>query len=118
MIAYGIHELQEVGFLALGPIEVWNINPPLLPDGGYPLLHEKGLIGGLAKALFGYNGNPSALEVIAYFGYLSLISLYYLKTRARSRSIPRHLVLQVRVVRARGLPSQTDPKDGNWMIRS
>lgn len=39
MIAYGIHELQEVGFLALGPSELWNINPPLLPDGSYPLLH-------------------------------------------------------------------------------
>ena len=70
MIAYGIHELQEAGLLLFGPIEVWNINPPLLPDGSYPLLHDKGAIGGLAKALFGYNGNPSALEVVAYVVYL------------------------------------------------
>lgn len=70
MIAYGIHELQEAGLLLIGPIEVWNINPPLLPDGSYPLLHDKGAIGGLAKALFGYNGNPSALEVVAYVVYL------------------------------------------------
>ncbi len=70
MIAYGIHELQEAGLLLIGPIEVWNINPPLLPDGSYPLLHDKGAIGGLAKALFGYNGNPSALEVVAYAVYL------------------------------------------------
>ncbi|MFX1606374.1 MAG: FTR1 family protein [Promethearchaeota archaeon] len=77
MIAYGIHELQEAGLLLIGPIEVWNINPPLLPDGSFPLLHENGLIGGMAKALFGYNGNPSALEVIAYVAYLGLALAYF-----------------------------------------
>lgn len=76
MIAYGIHELQEAGLLLIGPIEVWNINPPLLPDGSYPLLHDKGAIGGLAKALFGYNGNPSALEVVAYAVYLAVAFTY------------------------------------------
>jgi high-affinity iron transporter len=76
MIAYGIHELQEAGLLLFGPIEVWNINPPLLPDGSYPLLHDKGAIGGLAKALFGYNGNPSALEVVAYVAYLAIAFSY------------------------------------------
>jgi len=76
MIAYGIHELQEAGLLLIGPIEIWNINPPLLPGGEYPLLHENGLIGGLAKALFGYNGNPSALEVVAYLIYLGIAFTY------------------------------------------
>jgi len=76
MIAYGIHELQEAGLFLIGPIEVWNINPPLLPDGSYPLLHDKGAIGGLAKALFGYNGNPSALEAVAYFAYLAIAFSY------------------------------------------
>ncbi len=76
MIAYGIHELQEAGLLLIGPIEVWNINPPLLSDGSYPLLHDKGAIGGLAKALFGYNGNPSALEVVAYAVYLAVAFSY------------------------------------------
>ena len=81
MIAYGVHELQEAGLLLIGPIEIWNINPPLLPDGSYPLLHDKGAIGGFLKALFGYNGNPSALEVIAYIAYLLIVSLYYLSRR-------------------------------------
>jgi high-affinity iron transporter len=76
MVAYGIHELQEAGLLLIGPIEVWNINPPLLPDGSFPLLHEKGLIGGMVKALFGYNGNPSALEVVAYVAYLGIAFTY------------------------------------------
>lgn len=83
MIAYGIHELQEAGLLLIGPLEVWNINPPLLPDGSYPLLHENGAIGGLAKALFGYNGNPSALEVVAYLAYIAIaISYFWVKREA------------------------------------
>jgi len=77
MIAYGVHELQEAGLLLIGPLEVWNINPPLLPDGSYPLLHDNGAIGGLAKALFGYNGNPSALEVVAYLAYLTMAISYF-----------------------------------------
>ena len=88
MIAYGIHELQEAGLLLIGPIEVWNINPPLLPDGSFPLLHEKGLIGGMAKALFGYNGNPSALEVVAYVAYLG-IAFVYLWTRQKGIDVTR-----------------------------
>jgi len=81
MMAYGIHELQEAGLFLIGPLEVWNINPPQLPDGSYPLLHEKGFIGAMFKALFGYNGNPSALEVIVYIGYLVVLSSYYLRNR-------------------------------------
>jgi high-affinity iron transporter len=80
MVAYGIHELQEAGLLLIGPLEIWNINPPLLPDGGFPLLHEKGLIGGMLKALFGYNGNPSALEMVAYIVYL-IIAFVYLRIK-------------------------------------
>ena len=87
MIAYGIHELQEAGLLLIGPIEVWNINPPLLSDGSYPLLHDKGAIGGLAKALFGYNGNPSALEVVAYAAYLTVAFTYlWVKQKGLNRT--------------------------------
>jgi len=85
MIAYGVHELQEAGLLLIGPIEIWNINPPLLPDGSYPLLHDNGAIGGLLKALFGYNGNPSALEVIAYVTYLLIVSLYYVSKKSKDQ---------------------------------
>jgi high-affinity iron transporter len=88
MIAYGIHELQEAGLLLIGPIEVWNINPPLLPDGSFPLLHEKGAIGSLAKTLFGYNGNPSALEVVAYISYLLIVSGYYILSRGHNEPTP------------------------------
>ena len=90
MVAYGIHELQEAGLLLIGPIEVWNINPPLLPDGGFPLLHEKGLIGGMAKALFGYNGNPSALEIIAYVAYLGIAFTYlWVKQKGTNQTLSK-----------------------------
>lgn len=87
MVAYGIHELQEAGLLLIGPIEIWDINPPLLSDGSYPLLHEKGAIGSLAKALFGYNGNPSALEIVAYVGYLVMAFVFYWRKRQELDSI-------------------------------
>ncbi len=86
MTAYGIHELQEAGLLLIGPAEIWNINPPQLPDGSYPLLHEKGAIGALAKALFGYNGNPSALEVVAYVAYLAIAFGYYWRVHIQKKS--------------------------------
>ena len=41
------------------------------------ILNENGLIGGFLKGLFGYNGNPSLLEVIAYASYLGAIFLLY-----------------------------------------
>ena len=87
MVAYGIHELQDGGLLLIGPAEVWNINPPVLPNGSYPLLHEDGLIGGIAKALFGYNGNPSALEVVAYLAYLGIAFSYLWMKQKRASSL-------------------------------
>lgn len=92
MIAYGIHELQEAGYLLIGPMEVWNINPPLLPDGSYPLFHDNGFIGGLAKALFGYNGNPSALEVVGYALFLGVLGGYFIydsRTRLTPKTEPK-----------------------------
>ena len=46
-------EATEAGFLSVK-------NPIALA------FHERGLVGSLAKAIFGYNGNPSLLELITY----------------------------------------------------
>jgi len=65
MMAYGIHELESAGIIPdYG--RLWNINPPQLPDGTYPLMHDKGYVGSLLKGLFGYNGDPSLIEVFAW----------------------------------------------------
>lgn len=61
LLAYGIHELQELGWIPMFVYPVWNINH---------ILNEKEGFGSFLKALFGYNGNPSLLEVIAYASYL------------------------------------------------
>ena len=60
--------------------EVWNINDkgPVfdfnIDDNGNPrpLLSDKGAVGQIFKGFFGYNGNPSGIEVIAYLMTLSL----------------------------------------------
>ncbi len=77
LVAHGVHEFQEAGILPTYVEHVWDINPPQNQDGSYPLLHENGFIGGLAKDLFGYNGNPSLLEVISYITYLILIFILW-----------------------------------------
>lgn len=73
LVAHGVHELQEAAVIPTVIEHLWDINPPLNPDGGYPIMHENGHIGGILKGLFGYNGNPSLSELLSYVGYLLLV---------------------------------------------
>ena len=88
LITYGIHELIEAG--VVNPIinEVWNIKH-ILPEGfpdGNPLTPEwLEIIGSLLKALFGYNANPSLLELIIYPSILLSIGLISLKLWNRTK---------------------------------
>jgi high-affinity iron transporter len=90
LITYGIHELIEAG--VVNPIiqEVWNIKqilPEKFPDGN-PLTPEwLEIIGSLLKALFGYNANPSLLEIIIYPSILISIGIISLKLWKRTSSI-------------------------------
>ena len=95
MLAYGIHELEEAEVIPYYG-EIWNINPSLTEQQTtynesigddlkhkfqYPLFHEKGRIGVLMKGLFGYNGNPSLIEFIAWLS--SIMGLLYVWNRIR-----------------------------------
>ncbi len=80
LVALGVHELNEAGIISPVIEHVWDINPPINPDGSYPLLHENGLIGSSLKSLIGYNGNPSLTEVLAYIGYWIIIGMYVYRT--------------------------------------
>jgi len=80
LVARGVYELQEGGFLQGYGEPVWDVNPPQNPDGSYPLLHDKGFIGGLAGDLFGYTGSPSLLEAASYALYLAFAVLLYART--------------------------------------
>jgi len=54
---------------------IWDINPKKVGD-NYPILHDKGSVGGLLKGFFGYNGDPSLIEFITWI--FSIIGLNYL----------------------------------------
>lgn len=60
LLAHGVHEFQEAGLLPTWLAPVWDINP---------VLPESSLVGSFMKALFGYNGDPSLLEVTSYLAY-------------------------------------------------
>jgi high-affinity iron transporter len=85
LITYGIHELIEAGIV--NPIigEVWNIKhilPEDFPDDNPTTPEWLEITGSLLKALFGYNANPSLLELILYpllLGLIGSISLYLWK---------------------------------------
>ncbi len=90
LMAHGVHELQEAGILSFGTTELWNINPSPSLDGVYPLLHENGQVGSFLKGLFGYNGNPSQLEVLVYTLYLCVLGfLWYHHARRPFAKRPR-----------------------------
>ncbi len=83
LVAHGIHELEEAAVIPIVVEHVWDINPAVVVEGQYPLLHEDGLIGSFMEGLFGYNGNPSLVEVLAYAAYL--IGIFYLFYRMQTR---------------------------------
>jgi high-affinity iron transporter len=66
LVAHGVHELQEAALLPTFVEHVWDVNH---------ILDEGGTLGTFLKALFGYNGNPSLLEVFSYGVYFFVIYL-------------------------------------------
>jgi len=92
LAGYGVHELIEAGenlgydFGVLGE-KPFDINPPVNPDGTYPVLHEKGVAGSILKALIGYDGNPEWLRIIVYLGYWVVIGSYVFRTYGKPKDI-------------------------------
>ncbi|CAG0989315.1 Ferrous iron permease EfeU [Anaerolineales bacterium] len=70
LVAHGIHEFNEAGWIPSVIEHVWDVNV---------IIDETSVLGELLKTLFGYNGNPSLTEVIGYFSYLA--SVIFLFTR-------------------------------------
>lgn len=75
LVAHGVHEFNEAGWIPSVVEHVWDVNP---------ILDEDSTAGLLLKALFGYNGNPSLTEVLAYLAYFVLI---YLSLRSVSHPL-------------------------------
>ena len=66
LAAHGVHELQEAAVVPTIIEHVWDVNH---------ILDESGALGTFLKALFGYDGNPSLLEVAAYVAYFIVVAL-------------------------------------------
>lgn len=64
LLAHGVHEFNEAGLIPPVIEHVWDTNH---------IIDEESSLGVFLKALFGYNGNPSLTEVIAYVGYFIAI---------------------------------------------
>ena len=60
----GTDWIQEAIIIPTAIEHVWDINT---------ILDENGHIGSILKGLFGYNGNPSLIEVLSYFIYLVFV---------------------------------------------
>jgi len=68
LVAHGVHEFNEVGWIPPIVEHVWDVNS---------ILDETSVSGQLMKTLFGYNGNPSLTEMIAYFVYLAVVTVLW-----------------------------------------
>ncbi len=64
MLAHGVHEYQEIGWLSFLTNQAWDSSALLSSDSG---------VGALLKALVGYNDQPSMLEVVTYLGYWGVV---------------------------------------------
>ena len=75
LIAHGFHEFQEAGVITAFADEAWSTKW---------LLDDKSFAGAVVRSLFGYNDNPSWLEVFSYAFYLTVM-LYFIEKLAETR---------------------------------
>lgn len=83
LVAHGIHELNEAGVIPSIIEHVWDINH---------ILDENSIAGELLKALVGYNGNPSLLEVIGYLTYFVVLLIVSFTLEAKRKKEPNQLL--------------------------
>jgi len=74
LVAHGLHELAEAGWLPPLVEPLWDLNP---------LLPEQGAAGSLLRGLFGYNGDPSLLEVLGYAAFVGAVSVLWARSARR-----------------------------------
>ena len=70
LVAHGVHELQEAAVVPVLVEHLWDINP---------VFSETSIAGTMLKSLFGYNGNPSLIEVISYAVYGLTVGLLLIR---------------------------------------
>src|SRR5215216_7143959 len=73
LVAHGVHEFNEAGWIPAVVEHIWDVNA---------IVDENSLGGELLKTLFGYNGNPSLTEIFAYFAYLAVVTVLWRRDTA------------------------------------
>jgi high-affinity iron transporter len=81
LLAHGIHEFQEAGWLPVMVEQVWNLKG---------VLDDSSTVGAILRTLVGYNDDPTLLEVIAYLGYWILILVPVRQWTDRQALRPTH----------------------------
>jgi high-affinity iron transporter len=79
LFAHGIHEFQEAGLLPMTVEHVWDTN-------GF--VSEDSHTGQFLTALFGYNGNPSLLEVVAWAAFILTALAFFIRPLVSWRRAP------------------------------
>ncbi len=70
LFAFGMHELQEAGWLPLLSATAFDISGTLGDESG---------VGAILRALIGYQSDPTVLEVLAWGGYLVATGVFYFR---------------------------------------
>lgn len=70
LFAYGLHELQEAGWIPLLEAHAFDVSGSLADDAG---------AGAILRGLIGYNADPTWLEVAGWLGYLVVVGALYLR---------------------------------------
>ena len=75
LVGLGVHELNEAGIIPSVIEHVWDINF---------IFSDSSQLGLLFKALFGYNGDPSLTEVIAYLSFFVILTMNFILYQRRT----------------------------------
>lgn len=68
LVAHGVHEFNEIGWIPTIIEHVYDMNT---------FINENSILGQLLQTLFGYNGNPSLTEMVAYFAYIVTTVIFW-----------------------------------------
>jgi high-affinity iron transporter len=79
LVAHGVHEFNEIGWIPVIIEHVWDLNA---------FINENSVFGQLLQTLFGYNGNPSLTEFIAYLAYSIVVSIFWRRENAVPAKAP------------------------------
>jgi high-affinity iron transporter len=83
LFAYGLHELQEAGWLPMLAGTAFDVSSTFPDDSG---------AGGILRAIFGYQANPTWLELAGWFGYIVIVGGLFLRPARRWSARPNEAV--------------------------